>query len=72
MEHWGWSKNWMCQGLPNGAQNAGSGNGGLVTKGINTIGFKEATFVLVPDKSNLTNIAARYDAGLPASAKLES
>ena len=72
MEHWGWSKNWMCQWVPNGAQNAGSGNGGSVTKGVNTIGFKEATFMLVPDKSHLTNIAPRSNAELPAPAKLET
>ena len=68
MEHWGWSKDWMCQGLPNGAQNASFGNGEPVTKGINTIGFKDASFVFVPDESHLTNIA---DACLPAAGNLE-
>jgi len=72
MEHWGWSKNWMCQGLPNGAQDAGFGDGGSITKSINAISVKETTFMLVSHYSNLTSIAARANAGIPGPAKLEA
>jgi hypothetical protein len=59
----------MCQRLSNGAQNAGFGDGRTLTKGINTIKLKAATFML---PTHLTNIAARSNAGLPAPDKLEA
>ena len=68
MEHWGWSKNWVCEGLSNGAQNASTGDGGPLTKGINSFDLEEATAIAL---THLTNNSARATAGLPAPARLE-
>jgi hypothetical protein len=47
MEHGGWSEDWVCQGLPNGAQDAGSGDGGSFAKGVNSVGVEATASVLI-------------------------
>jgi len=67
MEHWKWSKNWVCEGLSNGAQDASAGDGTALAKGIDSSSLVEGT---VMPLAHLANGAARANADLPAPAKL--
>ncbi|WVZ50026.1 hypothetical protein U9M48_001325 [Paspalum notatum var. saurae] len=44
MEHWGWSKNWVLQGLP-------FRDGGSITKGIHSICLKEISYLSPTNKA---------------------
>ena len=67
MEHWKWSKNWVCEGLSDRAQNASAGDGTTLTEGIDSSGLVEDAIMPLP---HLANAAACAIAGLPAPAKL--
>ena len=69
MEHWGWSKNWVRDGLSNGAHDASTGDGTTLTKGIDSLGLEEATRMPL---AYFTNVTDRANAGFPAPAKLET
>ena len=67
MEHWKWSKNWVCEGLSNRAQNASAGDGAALTESIDSSGLVEGAVMPLP---HLADVTARANAGLPAPAKL--